>query len=195
MMPKNAGVGVDKSQGSRSRPPKRVVKGKKNPRNKKRGQRTADPREKRRPRIARRDAARDVLDREQRDEAGLEAEPDAARERVERGHGLEDRDERGEYDERGDQHVHHHRRRGRVGPLEQVVQPPAPRRRDDGRRRPSRRAAVTAMMTKMTVRRFFVSAVVRCFLVLLFVVVVVGCATAYRGLPCDIVLCISGGEE
>jgi hypothetical protein len=56
------------------------------------------------------------------------------------------------------------------------------------------------MMTKMTVRGFFVSVVVRRFLVLLFVVVVVvvvvgGCATAYRGLPCDIVLCISGGEE
>ena len=174
-------------------------KGKKNRETKKKGQRTADPREKRRVRIARRDAARDVLDREQRDEAGLEAEPDAARERVERGQGLEDRDERGEHDERGDQHVHHHRRRGRVGPLEQVVQPPAPRGRDDGRRRrrPSRQAAVTAMMTKMTVRGFFVSVVVRRFLVLLFVVVVVvgGCATAYRGLPCDIVLCISGGEE
>jgi hypothetical protein len=53
------------------------------------------------------------------------------------------------------------------------------------------------MMTKMTVRGFFVSVIVRRFLVLLFVVVVVvgGCATAYRGLPCDIVLCISEGEE
>jgi hypothetical protein len=58
------------------------------------------------------------------------------------------------------------------------------------------------MGTKMTAPGFFVSVAVRRFLVLvlLFVVLVVfvvvgGCATAYRGLACDIVLCISVGEE
>jgi len=53
------------------------------------------------------------------------------------------------------------------------------------------------MMTTMTVPGFFVSAIVRRFLVLLFVIIVLvrGRATAYRGLTCDIVLCISGGEE
>ena len=112
MIPKNADVGgiSPHSTGRRERE-----------------KRTADPTKEARPGITRRDATRDILDGEERDEAGLETEPDAAGQRVERGHGLEHGDERGERDEHGDEHVHEHRCRGRVGPLEQVVQVKAPR--------------------------------------------------------------------
>jgi hypothetical protein len=64
--------------------------------------RTSYPTEKGRPRIARRSTSSDILDGEERHEAGLETEPKAARQRVERGHGLEYSDERGERDQHGD---------------------------------------------------------------------------------------------
>lgn len=59
---------------------------------------------------------------------------------MERGHGLKDGDERGERDHHSDQNVHEHRRGGRVGPLEQVVQVQPPGGGDGGR--PARRVLV-----------------------------------------------------
>ena len=112
---------------------------------------------------------------------------------MERRHGLEDRDERGERDERGDEHVHQHRRGGRVGPLEEVVQLQAPRGLDDLWRAGAVTVRLMSMpLLMMKVPGFFVSVPVRLFLILfdLFVVVAGGCVMVYRGLisECDIVV-------
>ena len=60
--------------------------------------RTSGPAKESRPRKACRGAASDVLDGEKRYKARLDAEPEATREGVERGHGLKDSDEGGEDD-------------------------------------------------------------------------------------------------
>ena len=182
-MPKNAGVD-NKGQGPRSHQNRKKEKKEREKTWRGRGeeQRTADPAKQTRPGIARRRAPRDILDREQRDEARLQAEPEAPRQRVQRaGHGLEDRDERGEHDEERDEHVYEHRRRGRVGALQQVVQMQAPRRRDHHRRRgapapgtgtgSSRSGGGVAMGVSIFVGSFRVCVCV-CVSLFLFVVVV-----------------------
>ena len=187
-MPKNARVD-NKSQGPRSQQ-NRKEKEKRENLKEGRGeeQRTSDPTKQTGPGITRRRAPRDILDREQRDEARLQAKPEPPGQRVQRaGHGLEDRDERGEHDEERDEHVYEHRRRGRVGPLQQVVQMQAPRGRDRHGRRgaaapgtgartvSSRGGSGMAMGISIFIGSFRVCVCVCvCVSLFLFVVVVVG---------------------
>ena len=92
--------------------------------------RTSGPAKESRPRKACCGAASNVLDGEKYYKARLDAEPDAAREGMERGHGLKYSDEGREYDQHGDEDMHKHGCGGGVGPLEEVIEVRTPGRLD-----------------------------------------------------------------